>query len=218
MIFVDFRLDHPILRHAVQRSPGVTLEWIRNQRYPSNGWTMHFWANGDDLDTFHRAIGEDPTVELEQQWNIGERRLYQVAIVGEGADTDLYPILAESGSVIVSAEVTRPGWECHFGFAEQAALDRFFNSCREHGLSYDIRRVYESRESPASDFGLTESQRAALESALEIGYFDVPRQGGLEDLGRHLDISDYAASQRLRRGMKTLVQEIIRDGEINGRS
>ena len=213
MIFVNFRLDHPILRDSLQHSPGVTLEWIRNQRYPANGWTMHYWALGDDLESYHDSLRDDPSIELLQYWEIGDRWLYHVEIVGEGAETDLYPILAESGSVIMSAEMTQSGWHLHIGFSDQSTLERFFESCQERGLEYEIHRVYEARDSQRTPYGLTKNQRNALLSALEHGYFDVPRRGDLDDLGRELGISDSAASQRLRRGLKKLVDETINDAE-----
>jgi hypothetical protein len=59
--------------------------------------------------------------------------------------------------------------------------------------------------------GLTDRQREALRVALETGYFSVPRETSLEDLAKRLDVSDTAASQRLRRGVENLIADRFGD-------
>jgi predicted DNA binding protein len=59
------------------------------------------------------------------------------------------------------------------------------------------------------DYGLTAPQRQALLLAAEYGYYDVPRNGTLTDIAGELDISEQAASQRLRRGTRALLESTI---------
>ena len=54
--------------------------------------------------------------------------------------------------------------------------------------------------------GLTDKQHEVIATALEMGYFEIPRDCTLQDLASELDISHQAASERLRRGMKTIVE------------
>lgn len=49
-------------------------------------------------------------------------------------------------------------------------------------------------------FGLTTGQRDLVVAAYEAGYFDVPRETTLVELGEELEISDSAVSQRLAVG------------------
>lgn len=42
--------------------------------------------------------------------------------------------------------------------------------------------------------------------AVELGYFDVPRETTLDELARRLECSDVEASRRLRNGIRRLVE------------
>jgi len=56
---------------------------------------------------------------------------------------------------------------------------------------------------------LTETQRDTLLTALQAGYFDVPRRINLQDLAEQFGISDTALSQRLRRGLTELLTSTL---------
>lgn len=63
------------------------------------------------------------------------------------------------------------------------------------------------------EFSLTDVQRETLLAAHETGYFEVPREATLGDLAEQLGVTDTAASQRLRRGMATLVAATLASSE-----
>lgn len=58
------------------------------------------------------------------------------------------------------------------------------------------------RESAA----LTDRQRRTLALAYEKGYFDVPRGTSLTDLATTLSVSEQAVSERIRRGLETVLR------------
>lgn len=212
MTFVEFRLDYPFLREALQRVPEMEIEWVRNVA-GDNGREMLFWAHGDDFNAFDAAIEADSTVRLVDSTAVGDDRIYRVVLVDRAGESaaELYPILIETASFIQSATATHEGWYCRFGFPDRSALDHFFRACRERGIEHEIDRLVEGRGHDARDAnaGLTDAQYQALIAAIEGGFFDVPRQCTLDELGDRLGISDTAASMRLRRGMKTLVERTL---------
>ncbi|UWG46835.1 Transcriptional regulator, contains HTH domain [Halanaeroarchaeum sp. HSR-CO] len=209
MVYVRFRLDHPIFRETLRQVPEAELQWVRNTP-TSTGSRLLFWASVEDGDAFRRAVADDPTVEeVVRTIPVDDRYLCQVELTESGTDTDLYPILLDTASVVRDATVTVDGWDCHFGFADSAAIARFFDTAREQGIDFEIDRVYEPRRSDDFDTGLTAAQREALVTALELGYFEVPRTEGLETLGEKLDISDTAASERIRRGTRSLITNVV---------
>ena len=53
------------------------------------------------------------------------------------------------------------------------------------------------------------AQRSALVTALEMGYFDVPRQVELADVAAELDLSPNAVSERIRRGEANLFRSAL---------
>lgn len=217
MVSVEFRLDHPIFRETLRQVPAVELEWLRNVP-AEDGRVLLFWATIDDVDAFRAAVAADSTIEtLYGVTAVGDRYLCQVELTESGRGTDLYPILLESGSVVGEATVTVDGWDCHFEFADETALSRFFETAREADIDYDIGRVYEPESSDAGGIGLTDAQREALLTALELGYFEVPRKHGLEAVGEELNVSGSAVSERIRRGIRSLVTTVVApDGRSDG--
>ena len=47
-------------------------------------------------------------------------------------------------------------------------------------------------------------------TAWEAGYFETPREATLEDLASDLEISQQALSNRVRRGLNTLISNTLR--------
>lgn len=209
MIFVEVRLDHPILREALRAAPEIELEWVRNT-CADEGREMLFWAEGSGFETFEAGLENDTTVTVSRSLGDGSRSLYQVKVIGEGLETDLYPTLVENGGIVISATVTDEGWFCRFGIPDQTGVDRFFAAAERHDVGFDVYRI-SGREDAARtrDFGLTELQRETLLAAFEAGYFDVPRRATQKDLGQRFGTSDTAISQRVRRGIKRLVANTV---------
>ena len=210
MIFVEFLLVHPIFHETARRLPEVTIEFERNVPTGDSAELL-VWIKGADTAAIDPALAADPTIEcVKRSLEVADRWLYQVELAEAGTDADLYPILLETGSVVQRARVTEAGWDCHFGFADNGALSRFFDTCRELNIGFEIDRIYEPRPESETGSVLTGPQREALEAALEAGYFDVPRREDLQTVGRRLGISDTAASERIRRGAKTLIERELR--------
>ena len=110
-------------------------------------------------------------------------------------------------------------WRLQLRFDDHDRLSEFFGRCAEKGISLDLEMVhnpdiYQSLEIQAQ---LTEAQREALDAALEAGYFQVPRGTNLVELADQLGISDSAASQRLRRGIKTVLGDYTTDPDTDSR-
>lgn len=58
---------------------------------------------------------------------------------------------------------------------------------------------------------ITNKQREAIETALEKGYYESPRQASLSDLAEELGVTDSAVSQRLGAAEKKLVKSLFED-------
>ena len=217
MTYVRFRLDHPIFRETLRRVPGTELHWVRNVPQES-GSKLLVWVDTDDIHAFRDGVTVDETIdEIVRNVDVGGRFLCEVELSEVGSDVDLYLVLLETGGVVQDATVTRDGWDCHFGFADQGALSSFFDAVHDFGIEYGIDRVYTPRNGDGVGDELTDAQREALRMAMDIGYFDIPRENGLEELGSELGISDSAASERLRRGIRSLVPKATA-GEVETRS
>lgn len=62
---------------------------------------------------------------------------------------------------------------------------------------------------------LDESQRELLRSAVEQGYFDVPRRTTLVALSEQHDLSDVETSEQLRSGIDAVLREYLSDGPVS---
>lgn len=93
-------------------------------------------------------------------------------------------------------------WTVRTRFPDRETLVEFRKECEDREIGFSLRTLSRADECPEqSAERLTEAQRLLLMAALEEGYFDVPRGITLSELADRFDISDQAASERLRRGL-----------------
>lgn len=125
--------------------------------------------------------------------------------------------LGAAGATILEGVGEAETWRFEVRVDDHERLTEFYRACAERDIGIELVSAYNPgvpREF-AAGFGLTETQRETLRVALEDGYFDVPRRTNLVELADELDISDSAASQRLRRGIDTVLAAVLaeRDGQ-----
>lgn len=103
-------------------------------------------------------------------------------------------------------------WRFELRFPSHPDVSQFFQDVTteseiEIHLSSLVNEVaYQSGE----ELLLTDKQRAALETAIEMGYFEVPRAAHLEDIATELGISPSSASALLRRGARQFLSFHLR--------
>lgn len=211
MIIVEFQLDHPILRKALNQVPEMEITWERSDATDDRRVRILVWAEGGDFEAFENTVREDPTAEaLSQVVEIEDRRLYQTELVGEGLSTSIYPLIVEEGGVIQNLTASHEGWEFRATFPDRASFIRFHGFCREHGIGFDLTRLYNEQESfDEPGYELTERQRETLVGAIDCGYFEIPRECSLAEFGEYLGVSETATSERLRRAVKTLIVQTV---------
>lgn len=93
---------------------------------------------------------------------------------------------------------------------ETAALSGFHDRLTDL-VDARVGRVREfgRRTSPGA---LTDRQRAALDAAVAVGYYEVPRTGSVADVAAELDCAPSTAGELLRRAESALVAEAVDDG------
>ncbi|OIB55918.1 helix-turn-helix domain-containing protein [Natrialba sp. SSL1] len=76
-----------------------------------------------------------------------------------------------------------------------------------------LERVYplqaEARETPTQRWDLTPAQEECIRTALEMGYFAIPRETSSESVAAELGISKSAFLERLRRAEEALFRQIF---------
>lgn len=213
MLLTTFWVDYPILRETLSHAPDITVTWERSDFTKSGNHQILVWADGDDFEAFEAGLETDPTVNPPSRVAaFGDRRLYQLKLTRRGHRTSIYPAIIEEGSVLQEATATDDGWHIRAAFPDNEALERYHGFFLERDIDIEIRELYEEREvveGSQSQYGLTDPQYETLVGAVEAGYLDIPRSCSLAELGERFDISSNAASERFRRGVKTLVENTV---------
>jgi len=194
------------LGRILRRYPDIEIELERI--VPTRREIMPlFWVESEREDEVERSLRGDPLVEgLSQLTRTPERILYSVhwspdvnglvqAIVG----LDVH---------VLTAEGTANFWEFRLQFSDREQLGQFRRVCKEAGIDLDLLRVYNPMMPPEPG-PLTPEQIDALSTAFENGYWDVPRGINQTELAELVGISDNSMSQRLRRGAKIAVAEML---------
>ena len=171
---------------------------------------LFVWASDGDLDEFEAAVERDETVaDYTVVEDAGDHRLYRVA-VSEQTPVPLYPMDDRMEASRLDVTSSADGVNARLRFPDRESLSEFQPRAEARGVDVTLRGVYSDTESALGDeYGLSAKQREALVTAAELGYYDVPRQASLSDVADDLGVSAQAASERLRRGVKTFVREAL---------
>jgi predicted DNA binding protein len=167
------------------------------------------WATGERFDEFEQTLADSEIVaHVEAITRVGDSVLYAVEW-HEDKETFLNG-LGDAGGTILEAHGDST-WSFTVRFKNHGDLTQFHQFYQAHDFPVHIDRVASLEEEPGTEygFGLTPAQREALILAVENGYFAIPRETQLEDVGDELGISKQAASERVRRGAETVLRKAL---------
>ncbi|WP_435154715.1 helix-turn-helix domain-containing protein [Haladaptatus sp. DFWS20] len=168
-----------------------------------------FWAIGTEFEAFERDVQSNPNVEhLVSLDRVGNRVLYRVEW-SKAVESLIYGI-AEVGATILEA-YGDDIWRFRLRFNDHDSLSEFQTYCEQHDIHFRLDRVATEMESEQGEFGLTAEQREALVSAVERGYFDVPRGVTLGELADEIGVSQQSVSERVRRGAGSVLESVLLD-------
>jgi len=207
-VIVKFHVETGFLRQATGSIPGGAVS-IQRLNCADDGCRAILWVGDVNRDTVDAALEEDGTVdrtvylgpEADGHWYAVETADAAVRAVERG--------LLDADGMLVRADLVEGEWIVQSRFPDRSALLTFREALLEDGFDVEVQQMSESDDEVATQFGVTDPQREVLLLALERGYYTVPRDASLSDLAGQLDISSQAASERLRRGTRTLVANTL---------
>ena len=210
-VVADFTVpaDSFLLPEALSAVPEMAIEAERLASHSVEWVFPYHWATGGDYERFREAMAADPTVDdaaVVERTDGGV--LYQV----EWCDSvvDLITEITDQHGSILEARARDGTWRLRLRFADEENLAAFQEQFADR--TFEVNRVFTPAAPRQREYGLTPEQRTALVTALEEGYFDVPRDRTIEDLADALGVSSNAVSQRLRRGSANLVEHTLTVG------
>lgn len=165
------------------------------------------WFEGPSQDDIARTLRTDPlTDDVEFLTETDDRYLFKLTW-DEDVDHLVQPMIRNNAEVLQGSG-TIEAWDFRLQFRNREDLAGFRQAAIDRGVEIELRRLY-NPGLPDEAGIITEEQRDAILTAYENGYWNVPRDVTLGELADLIGISDNATSQRLRRGIRTLVAETL---------
>ncbi|QLH83507.1 helix-turn-helix domain-containing protein [Halosimplex pelagicum] len=210
-LFAEFHVPSAdfALFETLDRLPDLVVE-IDRVAAADELLTPYFWVSAVEIDEFEAVAEGDPSIEdLRRLDDFESASLYR-ATWTENVDTMVYAS-TQAGATILEAKGQHGVWDIRIRFDDRDPLEAFQKYAQRFDISFDLVKLYET-EHPrtGSQYGLTEKQHEALNTAWELGYFEEPREATLAEVAAELDITRQSLSQRLRRGHHALVANTIR--------
>lgn len=132
----------------------------------------------------------------------------------ETTDTALYNFTEHSSLTIEFPVDVRNGWYEFDLTGTRDELDELQDVLDASPLAYELLSLVEGTDIERL---LTERQREVLETAVRMGYFEVPRDCTLAELADELDVDKSTTSTILRRGEAQLVKSFVSGPERDSR-
>ncbi|QIO21644.1 helix-turn-helix domain-containing protein [Haloarcula sp. JP-L23] len=207
-MIVEFHVETGFLREVGgSAADGVTMQHLQ---CTEDGCRTVVWVGTDEKHSVDATLVSDDRVARAVHVGPEAGGHWYVVHTTDGPLTTIGNGLLRTDGVFVRATCDEGGWSIRGRFPDRSAVLTFREHVVAENLDVDVRSMIEDDADEATEtFGVTDPQREVLLLALEEGYFTVPRDASLSDLAGVLDISSQAASERLRRGTGTLVEQTL---------
>lgn len=193
------------LEQALAVVPEMTIESDHLATHSPQEVFPFLWATGGDFDQFTEALEEDPTVtEFSVATKTEDEVLYRLEWHEDFCS--LIHEIVDHHAAIMEASAHDDEWDLRLRFSNEEMVSTFQEHFRESGHQFDLLQLYHPTEPRQRAFGLTAEQHEALVTAVNEGYFTIPRTASTEELSEILGISSNAVSERIRRGSEALIR------------
>ena len=170
------------------------------------------WFEDVDRSSLESALEDDPTVDsftMIADDDTDGRLLYDVTIAD--AALDVFELVLDHRGTVLTASASNGWWHLRVRFVNHSDASTLYEHLEESSATATLRRLTELSETSSTTDRLTDKQYETLLTALEHGYFTIPRETSMEELADELGISHQALSERFRRAYRALVMT-----ELNG--
>jgi predicted DNA binding protein len=167
------------------------------------------WIHADDPEPAEQTLREHRLIEsITRLDTFEDRALYRIEWAKE--PDSIFEALRSQRADLLDAVGVGESWTFELRFPTHDALSEFHSHCTAADLPLTVSRIYRPSDSDSTvRYGLTDRQYDTLLRALEQGYFNIPREVSAEELATQFDISDQAVTERIRRGITSVLTHIL---------
>lgn len=203
-------IDVSLLKPTFVTHESLTIEVEGLHKGDNGSLGMVFWAKGVEPTQLQETLERDETVEeVVKIMTTSQKTLFRTYHSSDVPITSVYSAGIEHDVILLAATSEGDGWNIRISIPDRMKLSSFLEYCQGLGIEANVKTIRCSENVSQDGFGLTPSQREVIALAWNRGYFSVPRGTCLADIAAELDISEQAASERLRRGLEELVSNTV---------
>jgi hypothetical protein len=209
-IVAEYLVDRPQYAAVIDDCPGMRLVVEGMTTSDCERLSVVFWADGGDFDTFEHGLERTAAISDVAIWSerTDSGKLYRICLPIERTD---YRAWVARGGVVLDCTLDHEGMVVRMRFPDCEALVDYRNYRADHDGSFELYELTGTSGRPERHGTLTPPQRALLAAAVEGGYFEIPREITIAELATTFDISDQAASERLRRALSNVLGDVTLD-------
>lgn len=194
------------LEQTFERLPEVAFECERVVDHAENVTMPLLWSRDADGKRVYDSLAQDESTQsVTPLADFGDQQLFRVT--WSECVRDALELVTESAGSILDVRGIGTSWQFRVFYPNRQSVSIVNGNSNE--LSFAMNRVGQLDNKSAVRYGLTDKQHEALRVGWDLGYFDVPRRIGIEELSDELGVTHQAVSERLRRGQATLIQEAL---------
>lgn len=215
---LDDRLLPP-LYSTVADDPGITeLRAIDWNLAAADAGTLLYEIDGDS-GVFRKGASETDGIDEIDVIECGDGPSYALLSARPAAIpffSTFMTLTARAGLVVRKPLVYRDYRSSGRVVGEPEPLQRAIDETPA-GVDVRVEQIGNYPSEADTQNRLTDRQRAAVETALELGYYDQPRQATHEDIANELDCAPNTATMHLQKGEAKIIESIVNDSETETR-
>ena len=189
---------------------------------------LHGAVTDDDLDTFLFHVEGDRDAYVEALEGYSALRAYDVTPIDDDSfyvyieqeapevDQIVFDAFSRSGVIVVPPIDFTGDGRARLTIVGDPNEVREVLADLPAGVETDVIRIGDYEGSPSVLSSLSERQLEALTAGVDVGYYEVPREGSVDDVGQRLGCAPGTAAEHLQKGESQVVTELIarREGSI----
>lgn len=201
--------DALALSDTLEQTPEMTVEVERVVAHDNDRVMPYFWVRGGDYTEFEAAVDDDPSTQRVTKLDEYEDGTLYRAEWTQNIESIVYAYV-EIGATILEATGRADNWELRMRFDTEDLVAEFQDFCRERNVPFELLRLYHPSEPRSGgQYGLSPKQRNALVTALDRGYFDIPRSVSMGVIADEMGISQQSCSKLLRRAHRNIITNVL---------